>query len=191
MWIHVATLIRVHTHRRLYLCPTGTSLCSATGWRACRRPSSTASRASGMSRSLLARTRSPAHATAHAAPCSAALSQSLALLSCPPFLCTALYLCPTGASICARQRINDAFALAGGFRNTCGCARRADVCAVLCLLHRELLLHGNRLTSLSPTQFSDNTRLEYVAISLSSPAHARPHTQRHMQRPAQQRFPSR
>ena len=39
---------------------------------------------------------------------------------------------------CAHQRINDAFALAGGFRNTCGCARRADVCAVLCLLHRYL-----------------------------------------------------
>ena len=41
---------------------------------------------------------------------------------------------------CARQRINDEFALAGGFRNTCGCARRADVCAVLCLLHRDLYL---------------------------------------------------
>ena len=34
--------------------------------------------------SRLARTRSTAHATAHAAPCPAAPSQSLALLSCPP-----------------------------------------------------------------------------------------------------------
>ena len=42
------------------------------------------------------------------------------------------------AHSCARQRINDVFALAGGFRNTCGCARRADVCAVLCLLHSTL-----------------------------------------------------
>ena len=145
--------------------------------------------------SLLARTRSPARATAHAAPCSAALSQSLALLSCPPLFvyhslirrleypyeawisvarvcmlrgCVSvserallyLFLCVSRcfrgetvrteystcsdvdthghAHSCAHQRINDAFALAGGFRNTCGCARRADVCAVLCLLHRYL-----------------------------------------------------
>ena len=57
--------------------------------------------------------------------------------------------------------------------------------------YRTLQLDGNQLASLSPTQFSDLTSLTYVAISLSSPAHARTHTQRHMQRPAQQRFPSR
>ena len=57
--------------------------------------------------------------------------------------------------------------------------------------HRVLYLNGNRLVSLSPTQFDGLTSLRYVAISLSSSAHARTHTQRHMQRPAQQRFPSR
>ena len=57
--------------------------------------------------------------------------------------------------------------------------------------HRWLHLQDNQLASLSPTQFAGLTRLEYVAISLSSSAHARPHTQRHMQRPAQQRLPSR
>ena len=71
-------------------------------------------------------------------------------------------------------------------------AARAELtCAVLCLLHSILFLHGNQLASLSPTQFAGLTSLRYVAISLSSPAHARTHTQRHMQRPAQQRFPSR
>ena len=85
MWIPVATRIRVLTHRRLYLCPTGCSLCTATGWRACRRPSSTASRASSMSRSLsprphtLARTR---NGTCSALPSSAFPVASLAFL--PP-----------------------------------------------------------------------------------------------------------
>ena len=48
--------------------------------------------------SLFARTRSYAHATAHAAPCSAALSQSLALLSCPPF-CVPLSHAQTRVSV--------------------------------------------------------------------------------------------
>ena len=59
---------------------------------------------------------------------------------------------------CAHQRINDAFALAGGFRNTCGCARRADVCAVLCLLHRWLFVRCN------PSWTSD-----YCAAELDNP----------------------
>jgi hypothetical protein len=57
--------------------------------------------------------------------------------------------------------------------------------------YSSLYLHDNLLASLSPTQFDGLTNLQYVAISLSSSAHARPHTQRHMQRPAHQRFPSR
>ena len=69
---------------------------------------------------------------------------------------------------------------------------RARALFALCVVpHRYLYLYGNRLASLSPTQFAGLTSLEYVAISLSSPAHARTHTQRHMQRPAQQRLPSR
>ena len=70
---------------------TGNSGCTTTGWRACRRPSSPASRASGMSRSLsprphtLARTR---NGTCSALPSSAFPVASLAFL--PPFLCTAL-----------------------------------------------------------------------------------------------------
>ena len=68
---------------------------------------------------------------------------------------------------------------------------RARCCLLVRVSHRTLLLEGNLLASLSPTQFAGLTSLTYVAISLPSPAHARPHTQRHMQRPAQQRFPSR
>ena len=50
-------------------------------------------------------------------------------------------------------------------------AARAELtCAVLCLLHSILYLHGNRLASLSPTQFAGLTSLRYVAIS------PRPHT---------------
>ena len=62
------------------------------------------------------------------------------------------------AHSCAHQRINDAFALAGGFRNTCGCARRADVCAVLCLLHSVLYVRC------SPSQSAD-----YCAAELDNP----------------------
>ena len=57
--------------------------------------------------------------------------------------------------------------------------------------HSLLWLYDNQLTSLAATQFDGLTSLTYVAISLSSPAHARTNTHRHMQRPAQQRFPSR
>ena len=62
------------------------------------------------------------------------------------------------AHSCAHQRINDAFALAGGFRNTCGCARRADVCAVLCLLHSTLYLRCHPSTS-----------ADYCAAELDNP----------------------
>jgi hypothetical protein len=64
------------------------------------------------------------------------------------------------AHSCARQRINDAFALAGGFRNTCGCARRADVCAVLCLLHRYLYVRCD------PSWAND---YDYCAAELDNP----------------------
>ena len=52
--------------------------------------------------------------------------------------------------------------------------------APLSVSHRWLRLDGNQLASLSPTQFADNTRLTYVAISLSSPAHARTHARTHV-----------
>ena len=71
--------------------PTGASGCTTTGWRACRRPSSPALRASSMSRSLsprphtLARTR---NGTCSALLISAFPVASLAFLS--PFLCTTL-----------------------------------------------------------------------------------------------------
>ena len=45
--------------------PTGPSVCTTTGWRACRRPSSPASRASGMSRSLSPRPHTLARTYAH------------------------------------------------------------------------------------------------------------------------------
>ena len=48
---------------------------------------------------------------------------------------------------------------------------------------------ANQLATLSPTQFAGLTSLTYVAISLSAPAHARTHTQRHMQRPVSSAFP--
>ena len=105
------------------------------------------------------------------------------------------------AHSCAHQRINDAFVLPDkqlGTRAHTALLTRgsADVYSrarapCSCVSHRSLSLEDNQLTFLSPTQFDGLTSLTYVAISLSSPAHARPHTQRHMQRPAQQRFPSR
>ena len=68
-------------------------------------------------------------------------------------------------------------------------ARARAPCSV-CVSHRYLWLFGNQLATLSVNQFDGLTSLRYVAISLSSPAQARTHAQRHMQRPAQQRFPS-
>ena len=51
--------------------------------------------------------------------------------------------------------------------------------APLSVSHRYLDLFGNRLASLSPTQFAGLTSLTYVAIFLCSPAHARTHTYVH------------
>ena len=202
--------------------PTGASICVPQGPQAARQPAGEPvadpvrrPHEPPVCRNLspLARTRSPAHATAHAASCSAALSQSLAslihrleypyeawisvarvcvLCGCASvseraLLC--LFLC---VSRCFRgETVRTAYSTCSevdtrGHAHSCAHSQ-----APLSVSHRWLGLFGNRLVSLSPTQFAGLTSLTYVAISLSSPAHARPHTQRHMQRPAQQRFPSR
>ena len=70
---------------------TGSSSCTATGWRACRRPSSPTTRASSMSRSLSPRPRTPART--RNGTCSALLSSAFPVASLaflPPFLCIAL-----------------------------------------------------------------------------------------------------
>ena len=130
MWIPVATRIRVHTHRRLYLCPTGASIWPATSWRACRRPSSPASRASGMSRSLsprphtLARTR---NGTCSALPSSAFPVASLAFLP-PLFVYRSL--------IRRLEYPYEAWISVARVCMLCGCAsvsERALLCLFLCV----------------------------------------------------------